>query len=129
MPQALYVDSYTFAAELNMKDIRKYYRKIIRGKGFKGEECETLVHKVMLIAEIKTIIEEHKWTQQEAAKKLGVKQPRIAELNHICIDKFSTDLLIKYLYRLNRLVDVSVIQCQSKAASGSDLRTGCYFKS
>jgi len=90
-------------------DIRRYYRKVIRSKGFKGEECETLVHKVMLIAEIKTIIEEHKWTQQEAAKKLGVKQPRIAELNHICIDKFSTDLLIKYLYRLNRLVDVSVI--------------------
>jgi len=34
----------------------------------------------------------------EAAKKLGVRQPRIAELNHIAVDKFSTDLLIKYLY-------------------------------
>lgn len=72
-------------------------------------KCETLVHKVMLIAEIKAIIEEHGWTQNEAAKKLGVKQPRIAELNRLCIDKFSTDLLIKYLYRLNRLVQVSVV--------------------
>jgi predicted XRE-type DNA-binding protein len=94
---------------MSSPDIRRYYRKVIRSKGFKGEECETLVHKVMLIAEIKAIIEENNWTQNQAAKKLGVKQPRIAELNRVCIDKFSTDLLIKYLYRLNRLVDVSVV--------------------
>ena len=95
-----------------MKDARHYYRKIIRARGFRGEECETLVHRLMLIAEIKAIIEENKWTQHQAAKKLGVKQPRIAELNRICVDKFSTDLLIKYLYRLNRIVDVSIIHPQ-----------------
>ena len=91
-----------------MKDSRSYYRKIIRRKGFKGEACEVLVHKVMLVAEIKAIIEANAWTQTEAAEKLGVAQPRIAELNKIAIDKFSTDLLIRYLYRLNRVVDVLV---------------------
>jgi predicted XRE-type DNA-binding protein len=91
-----------------MSDVRAYYRKIIRSKGFKGEECEVLVHKVMLIAQIKSIIEANGWSQHEAAKVIGVAQPRIAELNRLCIDKFSTDLLIKYLYRLNRLVDVAV---------------------
>lgn len=91
-----------------MKDSRSYYRKIVRRKGFKGEACEVLVHKVMLVAEIKAIIEANAWTQTEAAEKLGVAQPRIAELNKIAIDKFSTDLLIRYLYRLNRVVDVLV---------------------
>jgi predicted XRE-type DNA-binding protein len=93
-----------------MRDTRSYYRKIIRRKGFKGEACEVLVHKVMLIAEIKAIIEENGWTQTEAAQKLGVAQPRVAEISKICIDKFSTDLLIKYLYRLNRVVDVVVYE-------------------
>jgi predicted XRE-type DNA-binding protein len=91
-----------------------YYRRIIRGKGFKGEEAETLVHRVALIAEIKAIIEDNGWTQQEAADKLGVKQPRIAELNNISIDKFSTDLLIKYLYRLKRMVLVTVVEVHQK---------------
>lgn len=91
-----------------MSDIRSYYRKIIRNKGFKGEECEVLVHKLMMVAQIKDIIEANGWSQHQAAKVIGVAQPRIAELNRLCIDKFSTDLLIKYLYRLNRLVDVSV---------------------
>ncbi len=101
-----------------MSDIRAYYRKVIRSKGFKGEACEVLVHKVMLIAEIKAIIEENEWTQEEAAEMLGVQQPRVAELNRICIDKFSTDLLIKYLYRLNRVVDISVMVDPSKQTKG-----------
>src|SRR5271167_5060394 len=100
-----------------MKDSRdnlNYYRKLIRAKGFGGEEAECLVHRVALIAEIKAIIEDKGWTQMEAAKKLGVQQPRIAELNRICVDKFSTDLLIKYLYRLNRSVQVSVLDPSKK---------------
>jgi predicted XRE-type DNA-binding protein len=94
-----------------------YYRRIIRARGFAGEEAECLVHKVALIAEIKAIIGENSWTQVEAAKKLGVKQPRIAELNKISVDKFSTDLLIKYLYRLKRLVRVEVVKAHDKRRS------------
>jgi len=96
-----------------MSTSSNYYRKIIRAKGFKGEECEAMLHKVVLIAQIKEIIAENKWNQFEAAGKLGVKQPRIAELNRICVDKFSTDLLIKYLYRLNRIVEVAVVPTRS----------------
>jgi|SRR5271154_492313 len=95
-------------------DTLNYYRKLIRARGFAGEEAETLVHRVALIAEIKAIIEGKGWTQVEAAKTLGVKQPRIAELNRICVDKFSADLLIKYLYRLKRLVRVEVVEANDK---------------
>ncbi len=91
-----------------------FYRRLMRARGFAGEEAEPLVHKVALISEIKAIIEENEWTQVEAAKRLGVKQPRIAELNKISIDKFSTDLLIKYLYRLKRLVRVEVVEAPVK---------------
>ncbi len=111
------------AVFLEMNDSRSYYRKIIRRKGFKGEECEVLVHKVMLIAEIKAIIEQNEWTQSEAAKKLGVAQPRVAELNRICIDKFSTDLLIRYLYRLNRLVAVVISEPEKENQERSNRLT------
>lgn len=90
------------SAELN------YYRKLIRARGVKGEEVEPLVHKVMLIAEIKDIIQSNNWSQKEAAVKLRVKQPRIAEINRVCIDKFSTELLIRYLYRLQKVVEIVV---------------------
>jgi predicted XRE-type DNA-binding protein len=100
-----------------LTDNLNYFRKLIRARGFAGEEAETLVHRVALIAEIKAIIEEKGWTQIEAAKKLGVKQPRIAELNRICVEKFSTDLLIKYLYRLKRLVRVEVVEARDKRRS------------
>jgi predicted XRE-type DNA-binding protein len=99
-----------------MQASRNYYRKIIRAKGFKGEECEAMLHKVVLIAQIKEIIAENKWNQFEAAEKLGVKQPRIAELNRICVDKFSTDLLVKYLYRLNRVIEIAVVPVRSAKA-------------
>ena len=97
-----------------MTDFLNYYRKVMRDRGVVGEEAEPLVHKVALIAEIKAIIEANNWDQTEAAEKLGVKQPRIAEINRICVDKFSTDLLIKYLYRLKRLVQVAVVEAPQK---------------
>lgn len=75
-----------------------------------------MLHKVVLIAQIKEIIAENKWNQLEAAEKLGVKQPRIAELNRICVDKFSTDLLVKYLYRLNRVIEIAVVPVRSAKA-------------
>jgi predicted XRE-type DNA-binding protein len=90
-----------------MADSLNYYRKLIRARGFTGEEAETLVQRVALIAE-------KGWTQIETAKKLGVQQPRIAELNRIWVDKFSTDLLVKYLYRLKRLVHVTVVDAPQK---------------
>jgi predicted XRE-type DNA-binding protein len=90
-----------------MADSLNYYRKLIRARGFTGEEAETLVQRVALIAE-------KGWTQIETAKKLGVQQPRIAELNRIGVDKFSTDLLVKYLYRLKRLVHVTVVDAPQK---------------
>jgi predicted XRE-type DNA-binding protein len=97
-----------------MQETFNHYRKLMRARGFTGEEAETLVHKVALIAEIKATIEENGWSQLDACKRLGVKQSRLSELNHTCIDKFSTDLLIKYLYRLKKLVHVILVDAPQK---------------
>ena len=101
-----------------------FYRRLIRSKGFRGEEVEPLVHKVILIAEIKEIIKNNNWTQEEAAKNLRVGQPRVAELNRVSVDKFSTDLLIRYLYRLKRVVDIVVRDPAQAAKTSSDSMVG-----
>jgi len=95
-------------------DVANYYRKIIRAKGWSGEDAEAILHRVLLIAELKEIIKSNNWTQKEAALRLRVSQPRVAEINKVCIDKFSTDLLIKYLYRLQRSIKIEVISAAAK---------------
>jgi predicted XRE-type DNA-binding protein len=50
--------------------------------------------------QIRHIIEQNDWTQEQAAKILRVKQPRIAEIMKLKTDLFSVDLLLKYLVRL-----------------------------
>jgi predicted XRE-type DNA-binding protein len=41
-----------------------------------------------------------KWTQAEAARRLGVTQPRVSDLLRGRLDKFSIDALIVYLARI-----------------------------
>ena len=53
---------------------------------------------------LKEEILKRKWTQVQAAKELGVKQPRISEIFALRIDKFSVEILIRYLHRLNKEV-------------------------
>jgi predicted XRE-type DNA-binding protein len=41
-----------------------------------------------------------KWTQAEAARRLGITQPRVNDLLRGRLDKFSIDALILYLVRI-----------------------------
>ncbi len=45
-------------------------------------------------------IQNQKLTQAQAAKRLGVSQPRISNLMHCKIDLFSTDMLFDMLERI-----------------------------
>jgi predicted XRE-type DNA-binding protein len=47
-------------------------------------------------------------TQREAAKKLGISQPRLNDLLKGKIQKFSIDALVKMLSRVGVHVDVHV---------------------
>ena len=48
-----------------------------------------------LMMHIATTIQENGWTQKQAAKHCGLPQPRINDLLHGKIDKFSLDALVE----------------------------------
>jgi len=64
------------------------------------EIASTSVLKVDLTVMIRDIIEQEGWTQKEAAKKLGVTQPRISDLVNGKIDRFTLDVLFSMLDKL-----------------------------
>jgi predicted XRE-type DNA-binding protein len=57
--------------------------------------AENLKLRSFLMIELERHIKREKWTQAEAAKRLGVTQPRISNLVRGKINAFSLDLLVK----------------------------------
>ena len=56
---------------------------------------ENLKLRSELLIELKRYIKREKWTQAQAAKALGVTQPRVSNLMRGKINAFSLDLLVK----------------------------------
>lgn len=65
----------------------------------------SLKSKLMIV--LTMIIREKGLTQQEAAKVIGVSQPRISNLMNGKISKFSVDILIEMIGRMGYLMDIS----------------------
>lgn len=63
-------------------------------------EASELQTRSDLMGVIRDIIDDHAWTQKEAAEKLQLTQPRVSDLKNGKIEKFSIDLLMTCLYRL-----------------------------
>ena len=70
--------------------------------------AENLKLRSMLMIELERHITRQKWTQAEAAKRLGVTQPRISNLIHGKIDAFSLDLLVKMATAAGLRVSIKV---------------------
>ena len=75
--------------------------------GFDVEESEILRIKSDLMIELAELIVERGWTQAQAARVMGVTQPRISNLVCGRIDLFSIDTLIGMLDRAGVRVEVS----------------------
>lgn len=88
---------------------------IFEDLGFPEEEAASMQARGQLAIEIRKIIEAEGWSQREAARKMGVAQPRIAEVMKMKIENFSIDTLIKYLGKLNRKV-VLVVEHEEEVA-------------
>ncbi len=84
------------------------YKRVFKNLGFDSEKSAPLLLRTQLLLELKNQLEQRQWNQSEAAQRLGVKQPRISEIQRLCIDKFSIDLLIKYLHRLDKEIEITV---------------------
>ena len=77
---------------------------VFKDIGYSDAEAANLLARAELMLKIRDIISENNWSQREAAKILGVGQPRIAEIMSFNTKYFSVDLLLKYLARLGTQV-------------------------
>lgn len=69
-------------------------------------ERESLKLKSLLMMNIERYIHEQGMTQQQAADKMGVTQPRISDLVRGKMDKFTIDMLVNMLAALGLHLDV-----------------------
>ncbi|MHB1927644.1 MAG: helix-turn-helix domain-containing protein [Leptospirillum sp.] len=81
---------------------------VFKDVGFSEQEAEYLMIRSRLMLEVDRFVKESGLTQREAAKKLGINQPRLNDLLKGKIQKFSIDALVKMLSRIGVHVDVNV---------------------
>ena len=74
--------------------------------GFDREAAENLRIRVDLMIELRELIRRKRLTQAQAAKLLGVSQPRISDLVRGKIALFTIDMLVNMLARAGRQVVV-----------------------
>jgi predicted XRE-type DNA-binding protein len=74
--------------------------------GFDNPEEELL--KAKLARELRAILQRRKWTQEEAAALMGVKQPDVSAIVTGRTGKFSLDRLVRCLDKLEYKVELTV---------------------
>jgi len=81
------------------------------------EKALNLKIRTLLMTEIEDLIQRNNWTQVEAAKRMGVNQPRISNLTCGKSEKFSIDMLIQMLVRAGQHVEVNVLKQEAAATA------------
>ncbi|MBI4481934.1 MAG: XRE family transcriptional regulator [Acidobacteria bacterium] len=87
---------------------------VFRDLGFSPEEAEHLRVRSILMLHVQEIVRGRRLRQAQAAKILGVTQPRVSDLLRGRIDLFSTDTLIDMLTRLGGQVKLVVKKPRKK---------------
>lgn len=90
-----------------MQDLAQHL-SLLKRHGYSKDDALILLMRLQLMKIIKVEIQRRGWSQREAAKILGVSQPRIAEISTLATEKFSLETLIKYLLRLDLKPALSV---------------------
>ncbi|BFU89840.1 MAG: hypothetical protein NTAFB01_10270 [Nitrospira sp.] len=88
------------------KKIIKSSGNIFVDLGFDPAEAAVLQIRSNLMSDLRLYIENHKLTQSEAAKRLGIAQSRVSDLVRGKWDKFSLEMLIMLEARLGRTIRV-----------------------
>ncbi|MBX9772193.1 MAG: helix-turn-helix domain-containing protein [Candidatus Obscuribacterales bacterium] len=78
------------------------HRELFKKLGYDSDTGSALWLRTQLVKTLKAELEQRGWSQKESAEMLGVKPPRISEIYALRIDKFSVELLCKYLDRLGK---------------------------
>ncbi|MDP3511099.1 MAG: helix-turn-helix transcriptional regulator [Candidatus Melainabacteria bacterium] len=88
-------------------DVEHGSGNVFKDIGYSDSEAANLMARAELMLKVRDIIQENGWTQREAARILGVGQPRVAEIMSFNTKYFSVDLLLKYLSKLGMQVEFS----------------------
>ena len=68
--------------------------------GFDEAEARVLLMRTDLMIEMEKHIAAQGWTQAEAAKRMGISQPRVSKLKKKAWDEFSLDMLLTLAGRI-----------------------------
>jgi predicted XRE-type DNA-binding protein len=88
--------------------IRRGSGNVFRDLGFAPEEAANLQARSTLMIQLRKRLEALGVTQVQAARLLGVSQPRVSDLMRGKIDRFTVDTLIALLGRAGAEVRVTV---------------------
>jgi|SRR5579859_2399386 len=78
---------------------------------------EEMLAKAQLTSQINTLIKKSNLTQADAAKLLGVDQPKISDLNNGKISGFSLERLFRFLNILGQSITIKVSKAKPKKKS------------
>jgi predicted XRE-type DNA-binding protein len=88
------------------------------------ENAEEYLAKSELAAEILRIVQRRRLTQAEAAKLLGIRQPKVSELLRGRLDGFSTDRLLRFITQLGYNVQIKVSKARAHAQGRLEVMAG-----
>jgi predicted XRE-type DNA-binding protein len=72
------------------------------------EEAESMKLRSTLMTALKDHITAQGWTQTDAAKRLGVTQPRVSDLTRGKIGRFSLDMLVDMVAKAGLHIHVQI---------------------
>ncbi len=79
---------------------------VFRDAGFSSEEAAHMLVRADLMMQLSRLIKRRGLTQAQAAKAMGVSQPRVSNLTRGRVEKFSIDSLVDMLARLGLSVSI-----------------------
>jgi predicted XRE-type DNA-binding protein len=85
---------------------------------------EEYMAKSELAAEILRIVQRRRLTQAEAAKLLGIRQPKLSELLRGRLDGFSTDRLLRFITRLGYDVQIKLSKARPHTQGHMEITAG-----
>ncbi|MHB8747394.1 MAG: helix-turn-helix domain-containing protein [Gammaproteobacteria bacterium] len=88
--------------------IEKGSGNVFQDIGFPPHEAYNLHMRAELMVKVETFVDKSGLTQKEAAKLLGLTQPRLNDVLKGKIDKFSLDALVNMLARAGMKVKLTV---------------------
>ena len=97
--------------------IEKGSGNVFADLGFGEEEAHNLVLRSGLMLQVEKIVKDGGLTQQQAAKRLGITQPRLNQLLKGKIGEFSLDALVNMLAHAGMRVELKVRRAPVRKAA------------